>query len=680
MAVKANASVTITDITDAYSVTLSSETFTFIGDDLGAPVGSSCTTTVTVLCGSAACEVAIGTVICPPGISATVANNNTVSPMIIFEATSIVTTACEATIPITVDSVKFNKKFSFAVAKSGASGIQIVDGTFTQANCREGKGIHVFSSFGPKQDLKYGDPYPAGCGKNLLSDDVAVRYCVKTDDGYISNVNDYYFCELVLVPAFELSAGTKITYSVKSGIENKFISITFRYSDGTTQDFGSAIGGRQATATVPSDGKVVTEILLRFNRSAATFTDTTTVVSEHQLEYGDQATSYAPYANTPPIEGRTELNAVRCEKNLCPGIEVGAYANADGSLMATTIYMRTKKIRIEENAIYTHSTSKGSDPNDVHFWDRDGKWLGRYSVAEINDRPSGAAFMGFNYKDVELTWVQLELGTTATEYEPYNGSSYNLQLGSQIWGADVDWNAGTMTVNMGMNKLPLDWSWTIDSLTNGITCASVGGGALGFRSTAYTYNNAKGACSHMRYIENWNDMSFAHIYVDSYTLIMIAPQSIVGTTSDSINAWLKAQDAAGIPVQVACELAQPYTVQLTPTQISTLKDLNTVYTDADDGRVEYGHDLVNVVNKVVTSTGYVLGEDGLLIDRPNTEMKTMITEDGMIVYKNDNPTLVADNTGVNAVNLYASTYLLIGNNSRLEDWNTNRTACFYIGK
>ena len=60
-------------------------------------------------------------------------------------------------------------------------------------------------------------------------------------------------------------------------------------------------------------------------------------------------------------------------------------------------------------------------------------------------------------------------------------------------------------------------------------------------------------------------------------------------------------------------------------------------------------------------------------------MKTNIDEDGMKVYRNNEEVLTADNVGVNAINLTARQYLIIGQNSRLEDYNSNRTACFYIG-
>jgi hypothetical protein len=59
-------------------------------------------------------------------------------------------------------------------------------------------------------------------------------------------------------------------------------------------------------------------------------------------------------------------------------------------------------------------------------------------------------------------------------------------------------------------------------------------------------------------------------------------------------------------------------------------------------------------------------------------MQTTITEDGMTVYRDSEAVLIADHEGVKAEDLHATTYLIIGNNSRFEDLG-DRTACFWIG-
>jgi predicted nucleic acid-binding Zn-ribbon protein len=87
----------------------------------------------------------------------------------------------------------------------------------------------------------------------------------------------------------------------------------------------------------------------------------------------------------------------------------------------------------------------------------------------------------------------------------------------------------------------------------------------------------------------------------------------------------------------------------------------------------------NGVKKVETSTGFTFDEQGLTISKTNSEMTTQITEDGMKVYRSSTEVLTADNEGVKAEDLHATTYLIIGGNSRFEDYGSGRTGCFWIG-
>ena len=90
----------------------------------------------------------------------------------------------------------------------------------------------------------------------------------------------------------------------------------------------------------------------------------------------------------------------------------------------------------------------------------------------------------------------------------------------------------------------------------------------------------------------------------------------------------------------------------------------------------------NGTTKVETSTGFTFNDEGLRIDKTGSEMSTQITEDGMTVSKSGEIVLTANNEGVQAQNLHATTYLIIGENSRFEDYTKNgepRTGCFFIG-
>lgn len=108
------------------------------------------------------------------------------------------------------------------------------------------------------------------------------------------------------------------------------------------------------------------------------------------------------------------------------------------------------------------------------------------------------------------------------------------------------------------------------------------------------------------------------------------------------------------------------------------REVNAKMTE-EEVNISIQKQLANGIDKVTTSTGFTFNEDGLHISKSNSEITTTITEDGMKVLKNSNEMLKADNSGVKAEDLHATTFLIIGDNSRLEDYDNNRTGCFWIG-
>lgn len=113
-------------------------------------------------------------------------------------------------------------------------------------------------------------------------------------------------------------------------------------------------------------------------------------------------------------------------------------------------------------------------------------------------------------------------------------------------------------------------------------------------------------------------------------------------------------------------------------------ELNTVIKDvsakmtSEEVSIAINTAMSNGANSVSTSTGYTFNSDGLNITKTGSEISTLINEDGMRVSKNNEEVLTADNTGVNAINLTARQYLIVGSKSRFEDYG-ERTGCFWIG-
>jgi hypothetical protein len=114
-------------------------------------------------------------------------------------------------------------------------------------------------------------------------------------------------------------------------------------------------------------------------------------------------------------------------------------------------------------------------------------------------------------------------------------------------------------------------------------------------------------------------------------------------------------------------------------EVSELSREVSAKMSAEDVSISIQTALGEGVERVTTTTGFTFNEEGLHISKENSEITTSITEDGMTVYRNDDEVLTADNLGVRAEDLHATTFLIIGSNSRLEDYNGSRTGCFWIG-
>jgi hypothetical protein len=88
------------------------------------------------------------------------------------------------------------------------------------------------------------------------------------------------------------------------------------------------------------------------------------------------------------------------------------------------------------------------------------------------------------------------------------------------------------------------------------------------------------------------------------------------------------------------------------------------------------------IDQVETATGYRFDAEGLNISRVGEEMSNTLDNTGMYVKRSGETILAANNKGVEATNLHAKTYLIIGTGdgrSRLEDYLTDRTGVFWIG-
>ena len=116
MAIKSSDQITIVDVTDGYSVMLTNQIYAFIGE-----IGETCTTEVVAFLEPKQfnqININKSDITCPANINALVENNGTSKVKVTFTTTGIISSQCEAIIPIVVDNITIEKRFSFTIIKN----------------------------------------------------------------------------------------------------------------------------------------------------------------------------------------------------------------------------------------------------------------------------------------------------------------------------------------------------------------------------------------------------------------------------------------------------------------------------------------------------------------------------------------------------------------------------------
>lgn len=123
MAVKSADQITIVNITDAYSVTLSNEAHIFSGTTTTEKAETT-TTKVMAMCGSSVVNatVNVSEITAPTGVSV-VSDEDATSPTLTISVTTSVTSGGIVKIPVHIGDITIIKEFSFGITFNGSAGI-----------------------------------------------------------------------------------------------------------------------------------------------------------------------------------------------------------------------------------------------------------------------------------------------------------------------------------------------------------------------------------------------------------------------------------------------------------------------------------------------------------------------------------------------------------------------------
>lgn len=122
MAIKSSDQISIVDVTDAYSVNLTSDSHTFPGSTSAALAGSV-TTQIMAMRGAeqVAASVTISEITKPSGVTIS-SDGNSIAPTLTISVSTSVTTGGVVKIPVHIGEITITKEFSFAIAFKGSTG------------------------------------------------------------------------------------------------------------------------------------------------------------------------------------------------------------------------------------------------------------------------------------------------------------------------------------------------------------------------------------------------------------------------------------------------------------------------------------------------------------------------------------------------------------------------------
>ena len=139
------------------------------------------------------------------------------------------------------------------------------------------------------------------CNKNLLDlTKCGFSNCVKNDDGSIrSNINNSYYATITTSQLNDFilqNKGKSLTFSFE-GISTKTIGfyIPCKRTNSDSDYFETTKTGNSITMQIPEDLESLSYIQIRWNRQNTSFTDTTTVINNIQLELNDVKTDFVEH-------------------------------------------------------------------------------------------------------------------------------------------------------------------------------------------------------------------------------------------------------------------------------------------------------------------------------------------------------------------------------------------------
>ena len=342
------------------------------------------------------------------------------------------------------------------------------------------------------------------------------------------------------------------------------------------------------TFTTPDDCKYI-----RFS------IESTVAPTKIQIEEGSIAHSYIPYGKY-GVEVKT-IGKNKIDKN---SILSGNRLGSNGLPFAENGYWLSEYIKVKSSSNYVYSRKSGNGSQAYAFYDENQNFISRsfmtpsetiYITTDTNTK-----YIRITDLNASLDVSQLEEGSVATEYQPYQESASVMVLNAPLRNLS---NGVKDIAYIKNNRLYVDryvGSVVLDGTQTSVyTDTSIG-------RYDYTIPNAKlkGLClsTHFSYKLAVED---GKIFLSSVSEDRVSIVNASKKTLTDMNSWLSIHKP-----QVDYELAEPYTEEIGSLEMpSTFKDVNHISTTDNlepTINIEYVRDTTlsnyveNQINKVMT--------------------------------------------------------------------------------
>ncbi len=260
-------------------------------------------------------------------------------------------------------------------------------------------------------------------------------------------------------------------------------------------------------------------------------------------------------------------------------LPVGTYTLSVETADGTTTNLYVAKVGVYEDIAFAYAakslTFTLAETTDCRLW----AYKSEYSTVGV-----GA-----------ITQFQLELGSTATAYEPYNGSTYTIDWQTEagtVYGGTLDVVSGVLTVDRIVERPTSVTGSQIDTYGR---CYIYTTGQVALRKEL----DALAMCDMLATTTAATATFAVNQYGGAGAIYFISLDSTYDTVA-KYDAWL----AENKPT-IVLWLATPITYQLTPTEVKSLLGQNHVWADCGDCSVEYfsqvDEDLVDYIKANLNS-------------------------------------------------------------------------------